>query len=43
MKKLKNDTGIPDPDYVLDEVARMLLPKIQESFKDEKIRQEFEE
>ena len=41
MKKLKNDTGIPD--YVLDEVARMLLPKIQESFKDEKIRQEFEE
>ncbi len=41
MKKLKDDTGIPD--YVLDAVARMLLPKIQKMFEDEQIRKEFEE
>ena len=41
MKKLKNDTGIPD--YVLESVARMLLPKIQKMFEDEQVRKEFEE
>ena len=40
-KKLKNNTGIPD--FELDCVARMLLPKIQEAFKDERVRKEFEE
>lgn len=40
-KKLKNNTGIPD--FELEALARMLLPKIQEMFKDEKVQKEFEE
>ena len=39
-KKLKNNTGIPD--FELEALARMLLPKIQEMFKDEQIQKEFE-
>ena len=38
--KLKNNTGIPD--FELEALARMLLPKIQEMFKDEKVQEEFE-
>lgn len=40
-KKQKNNTGIPD--FELETLARMLLPKIQEMFKDEKVQKEFEE
>ena len=40
-KKIKNDTGIPD--FELDMVARMLLPKIQKMFEDENVRKEFQE
>jgi hypothetical protein len=40
-KKIKNNTGVPD--YALDSLARMLLPKIQEMFKDEQVQKEFEE
>ena len=39
-KKQKNNTGIPD--FELETLARMLLPKIQEMFKDEQIQKEFE-
>ena len=39
-KKLKNDTGIPD--FELDCVARMLLPKIQKLFESEETRKDFE-
>ena len=39
-KKQKNNTGIPD--FELETLARMLLPKIQEMFKDEQIQNEFE-
>ncbi len=39
-KKQKNNTGIPD--FELETLARMLLPKIQEMFKDEKVQKEFE-
>ena len=39
-KKQKNNTGIPD--FELETLARMLLPKIQEMFKDEQIHKEFE-
>ena len=39
-KKRKNDTGIPY--FELETFARMLLPKIQEMFKDEQIQKEFE-
>ena len=40
-KKQTNNTGIPD--FELETLARMLLPKIQEMFKDEKVQKEFEE
>ena len=40
-KKQKNNTGIPD--FELESLARMLLPKIQEMFKDEQVQKEFEE
>ena len=39
-KKQKNNTGIPD--FELETLARMLLPKIQEMFKDEQRQKEFE-
>ena len=39
-KKQKNNTGIPY--FELETFARMLLPKIQEMFKDEQIHKEFE-
>ena len=39
-KKQKNNTGIPD--FELETLARMLLPKIQEMFKDEQIKKDFE-
>lgn len=39
-QKQKNNTGIPD--FELETLARMLLPKIQEMFKDEQIQKEFE-
>ena len=39
-KKQKNNTGIPD--FELETLARMLLPKIQEMFKDKQIQKEFE-
>ena len=39
-KKQKNNTGIPD--FELETLARMLLPKFQEMFKDEQIQKEFE-
>ena len=39
-KKQNNNTGIPD--FELESLARMLLPKIQEMFKDEQIQKEFE-
>ena len=39
-KKQKNNTGIPY--FELETFARMLLPKIQEMFKDEQIQKEFE-
>ena len=39
-KKQKNNTGIPD--FELETLARILLPKIQEMFKDEQIQKEFE-
>ena len=39
-KKQKNNTGIPD--FELETLARMLLPKIQKMFKDEQIQKEFE-
>lgn len=39
-KKQKNNTGIPD--FELETLARMLLPKIQEMFKDEQIQKEFQ-
>ena len=41
MTKKKNNTGIPDFDH--ESLARMLLPKIQEMFKDEQVLKEFEE
>ena len=41
MSKKKNNTGIPD--FELESLARMLLPKIQEMFKDEQVQKEFEE
>ena len=41
MSKKKNNTGIPD--FELETLARMLLPKIQEMFKDEQVQKEFEE
>jgi hypothetical protein len=40
-KKQNNNTGIPD--FELESLARMLLPKIQEMFKDEQVQKEFEE
>ena len=39
-QKQKNNTGIPD--FELETLARMLLPKIQEMFKEEQIQKEFE-
>ena len=39
-KKQKNNTGIPD--FELETLAHMLLPRIQEMFKDEQIQKEFE-
>ena len=39
-KKLKNNTGIPD--FEFGSLARMLLPKIQQMFKDEQVQKEFE-
>lgn len=39
-KKRINDTGVPD--FELETLARMLLPKIQEMFKDEQVQKEFE-
>ena len=40
-KKQNNNTGIPD--FELESMARMLLPKIREMFKDEQVQKEFEE
>ena len=40
-KKQKNNTGIPD--FELESLARILLPKIQEMFQDEQVQKEFEE
>lgn len=40
-KNEKNNTGIPD--FELEALARMLLPKIQAMFKDENVQKEFEE
>ena len=39
-KKQNNNTGIPD--FELESLARMFLPKIQEMFKDEQVQKEFE-
>jgi len=39
-KKQNNNTGIPD--FELESLACMLLPKIQEMFKDEQVQKEFE-
>ena len=39
-KKQNNNTSIPD--FELESLARMLLPKIQEMFKDEQVQKEFE-
>ena len=39
-KKQKNNTGIPD--FELETLARMIITKIQEMFKDEQIQKEFE-
>lgn len=39
-KKRINDIGVPD--FELETLARMLLPKIQEMFKDEQVQKEFE-
>ena len=39
-KKRENKSGIPD--FELESLARMLLPKIQYMFKDEKMEQEFQ-
>ena len=40
-KKQNNNTGIPD--FELESMARMLLPKIQEMYKAEQVQKEFEE
>ena len=40
-KQQNNNTGIPD--FELESLARMLLPKIQDMFKDEQVQKEFEE
>ena len=40
-KKQNNNTGISD--FELESLARMLLPKIQEMFKDAQVQKEFEE
>ena len=39
-KKQNNNTCIPE--FELESLARMLLPKIQEMFKDEQVQKEFE-
>ena len=39
-KRKENNTGIPD--FELESLARMLLPKIQEMYKDEKMQRKFE-
>lgn len=40
-RKKKNNTGIPD--YEIDSLARALLPAIQQLFKNEETKKEFEE
>lgn len=40
VKKIKNNTGIPD--FELDSLARILLPKIQKMFESEEVQKEFE-
>ena len=40
-KKQNNNTGVPD--FELESLARMLLPKIQKMFEDKEMQKEFEE